>query len=80
MDHLVDKKSLHVLTDDISNEESSEENSNKKIEVLLSKMMDDKTLINDKTFSNNVNDSLITQIFMAMSPDAKKLILEKYYI
>lgn len=75
MDHLVDKKNLFVLSDEITNEETSD--SNKRIQILLNKLMDEKTLINDKTFSNTSNDMLITQIFLALSPDSKNLVLEK---
>jgi hypothetical protein len=75
MDHLVDKKNLYVLTDELTNEEID---SNKRIEILLSKMMDDKYLINDKTFTNNFNDMIIAQIYLALSPDSKKLMHETH--
>jgi hypothetical protein len=71
MDHLVDKKNLYVLTDDITNDETGD--SNRRLKILLSKIMDDKYLINDRTFTNNLNDMIITQIYLALSPDSKKL-------
>ena len=77
MDNLIERKNLFVLSDEITNEEVSEVQKNSRIEILLSKMMEDKSLINDRTFKNNINDILITHTFLALSPDSKRLILEK---
>ncbi len=76
MDHLIDKKNLYVLTDELTNEEKID--SNRRLEIILSIMMDDKYLINDKTFTNNFNDTIIAQIYLALSPDAKKLINDSH--
>ncbi len=39
--------------------------------------MYDNSLINDKTFSNDPNDNMITQIYIAFSTEARNLFLEK---
>lgn len=74
IDQVIDKKNLLVLSDEICDDDIYI--TNKKVEILLSKMMYDKTLINDKTFANNFNDLLISQIYMCLSPESKKLLLE----
>jgi hypothetical protein len=75
MDQSVNIKSLMILSDEII--EDDEESESKKIEILLDKMLVDKSLINDKTFSSNFNEYLISQIYIALSPEAKKLVTEK---
>jgi hypothetical protein len=67
-----EKKNLFVLTDEITDDDISQD----KLNLLLSQMMDDNSMIEDKTFSNSTADKLISQIYLAMSPDAKRLLTE----
>jgi hypothetical protein len=49
-----------------------------RIEMLLEKMICDKSLIADKIFSESHIDDLLTQIYVNLSPDAFKIMLDKY--
>lgn len=67
---------MFVLSDETTEED--EDFINRKIDLLLSKMMHDRSLINEKTFSSSFYDILIAHLHINLSPDSKKLILEKY--
>jgi hypothetical protein len=67
-----DKKNLFVLTDEIIEDDINQD----KLHLLLSQMLDDNSMIEDKTFTNNTADKLISQIYLAMSPDSKRLLTE----
>lgn len=72
---IAEKKKIFVLTDNIIDDEPD---NNKRVQILLDKLIDDKTLVIDKTFSNSFTDLLTTHVYIALSPDSKKLILGKY--
>jgi len=66
-----------VITDEIEDGDSEKFSYEKKLEILMTKLLDDRSMINEKTFGANMNDLILNKIFIAISPDAKKLILEK---
>jgi hypothetical protein len=66
-----------VLTDEIEDNDLEKYPYDRKIEIMLTKLMDDKNFINDKTFGNNINDIMLNKIYIALSPDAKKVILDE---
>jgi hypothetical protein len=70
------KKSFFVLTDELK--EDDEEMSIKlKREILLNKLVFDKSIINGKVFSDSFSDQAISQIYLALSPESRKILLEK---
>ena len=66
-----------MLTDEIEDNDPEKYPYDRKIEILLTKLVDDKNFINDKTFGNNINDIMLNKIYIALSPDAKKVILDE---
>jgi len=68
---------LNVLSDMIKDEDDEETSYKMKKEILLSKLMCDKSIINDKTFANSFVDNVITLIYLSLSPESRKLILDK---
>jgi hypothetical protein len=72
-----ESKEIFVLTDDIEDNDPDKYPYDKKIDILLTKLLDDKNFINDKTFGSTINDVILNKIYIALSPDAKKLILDK---
>ncbi len=66
-----------MLTDEIEDNDLEKYPYDRKIEIMLTKLMDDKNFINDKTFGNNINDIMLNKIYIALSPDAKKVILDE---
>lgn len=69
-----------MLCDEIDEANTEKFPNEDRLEILLTKLMDDKNFINDKTFGSNINDVILNKIFIALSPDAKKLVLEEYNI
>ena len=70
------KKSFFVLSDELK--EDDEEMSIKlKREILLNKLVSDKSIINGKVFSDNFNDLAVSQIFLALCPESRKILIEK---
>ena len=61
----------------IKDEDDEETSYKMKKEILLSKLMCDKSIINDKTFANSFVDNVITLIYLSLSPESRKLILDK---
>ena len=58
--------------------EDNEEMSIKlKREILLNKLIFDKSIINGKIFCDSFNDNAISQIYLALSPESRKILLEK---
>ncbi len=66
-----------MLSDEVEDPDPEKFPNDKRLEILLTKLMDDKNFINDKTFGSNINDVILNKIYIALSPDAKKLILEE---
>ena len=71
------KRNLCVLSDSIIDNENEEELAKHKKEILISKLMCDKSIINDKTFANSFNDNVISQIYLSLSPESRKILNEK---
>jgi hypothetical protein len=68
-------KRLTILTDEIDDENQYSEQ--KKIEIILNKLIYDRSLLSDRTFSNSFTDHLLSQIYISLSPEGKKLVVEK---
>ena len=49
----------------------------KKKDILLSKLMCDKSIINDRTFSNSNVDNILSLIYLSLSPESRKLLTDK---
>lgn len=75
VDTFIDKRSLQILSEEI--DETDESTVKRKLDILVDKMVCDKSLISDKTFSKNSNEILISQIYTSLSQDSKKLLLDK---
>jgi hypothetical protein len=71
-------KKLTLLSDEIDDENQYSEK--KKIEMILDMLMYDRSLLSDRTFSNSFTDQLISQIYISLSPEARKLVVEKYIV
>ena len=68
---------LCVLTDEIIEEADEELCFKKKKDILLSKLMCDKSIINDRTFSNSNVDNILSLIYLSLSPESRKLLTDK---
>lgn len=68
---------LNVLSDQIKEEDDEEASYKMKKEILLNKLMCDKSIINDKTFANSFVDNVITLIYLSLSPESRNLLMEK---
>ncbi len=70
------KKSFFVLSDELK--EDDEEMSIKlKREILLNKLVVDKSMVNGKVFSDSFNDNALSQIYLSLSSESRKILLEK---
>ena len=70
------KKSFFVLSDELK--EDDEEMSIKlKREILMNKLLYDKSIINGKVFSDSLNDNVLSQLYLALSPESRKILLDK---
>ena len=70
------KKSFFVLSDELK--EDDEEMSIKlKREILLNKLLYNKSCFKGKVFSDSLNDNVITEIQMALSPESRKMLIDK---
>lgn len=76
-DNQGDPNQLLVLTDKYIDENTP---GNVRVEMLLEKLMSDKSLINDKVFAESQIDNLLSQIYLNLSPDAFKIMNEEYFI
>lgn len=75
--HESHKKGFFVLKDELDQEDDDIYIKLKR-EILVSKLMYDKSIIIDRQFQSNIYDLVLTGIFLTLSNDSRKILLDEY--
>lgn len=71
------KKGFFVISDELK-EEEDDMSIKLKRDIIVSKLMHDKSIMIDKQLQNNFNDNVLASVYLSLSHDSRKLLIDNY--